>query len=347
MPVLPLPMIISIVLTALLIHRLATRETHVSLLALIAVCATQSAIIALVQYYGINALRPVQPVFAMVIPPVAWIAFLWASGGATDRFVLLKHSLGPLLAIVLLVSKPALLDVLIPLSFAAYGAFILQMLFRGEEALLHSKLENGATTLWAWRVVGAALIASGLCDVLIFYGLAYGQPGLLRWLPGAVSSVSLLSLGVLSISNAVESRRDGSTDDHLPVSSHDEARDQAVIAALDAYMLAQKPYLDPDLTLSRLARRLVIPAKQVSTAINRVKGVNVSKHINEKRIDAACEMLIKGQPVTKVIYECGFNTKSNFNREFLRVKGCNPSIWLENQLQKPAKTALLNHQSSH
>ena len=35
--------------------------------------------------------------------------------------------------------------------------------------------------------------------------------------------------------------------------------------------------------------------------------------------------------MTEAMLASGFNTKSNFNREFLRVKGESPSKWLETQ----------------
>ena len=71
MPVLPIPMIIALLLFAFLAHRMFTRETHATLLALIAACAVQSAIVALVQYYGVTSIRPLQPLLATLIPPIA------------------------------------------------------------------------------------------------------------------------------------------------------------------------------------------------------------------------------------------------------------------------------------
>ena len=50
----------------------------------------------------------------------------------------------------------------------------------------------------------------------------------------------------------------------------------------------EQPYLDPDLTLARLARRLHVPIKQLSLAINMVKGENVSRYVNGFRIRSAC-----------------------------------------------------------
>ena len=183
MPVLPIPMIIALLLFGFLIHRLVTRETHATLLALIAACAVQSAIIALVHYYGVTAIRPLQPVLATLIPPIAWFAFTQASDNKKSPRALVWHVIAPVLAVFCLLTNPMLLDVLIPLSFAGYGAAMLWRLGQGEDGLLHSRLESGAMPLLAWRIVAISLIASAACDVLIFYNLSEGEKGFLLWVP--------------------------------------------------------------------------------------------------------------------------------------------------------------------
>jgi AraC-like DNA-binding protein len=90
-------------------------------------------------------------------------------------------------------------------------------------------------------------------------------------------------------------------------------------------MVADRLYLDPDLTLARIARRLHVPVKQLSAAVNRSRGENVSRLINGFRIRHACERLVADESVTAAVFNSGFNTKSNFNREFLRVTGGTPS----------------------
>jgi AraC-like DNA-binding protein len=328
MLVLPVPMIIALLLFGFLVQRLATRETHITILALIAACATQSAILALVQYYGVTAIRPLQPVLAMAIPPLVWIAFRNASGGNRRWSNLFWHGIGPLLAIASLLISPFYLDVLIPLSFACYGLAILLLLWRGEDILLHSRLESGARALLAWRILALSLIASALCDILIAYGIAHGVQSYVLWVPSVVSSLSLLALGILSLSHAIESRRENEPES---LSDEDASRDQAIIKTLDHYLEQHQPYLDPDLTLSRLARKLVLPAKQLSAAINRNKDENVSRYINRHRVDHACKLMGQGKSVTSAMYESGFNTKSNFNREFARIKKMSPRNWLAGQ----------------
>ena len=99
------------------------------------------------------------------------------------------------------------------------------------------------------------------------------------------------------------------------------------MARLDALLESRRLYLDPELTLTRLARALHVPAKQLSAAINRRTGGNVSRHVNGHRIREACGALEAGASVTEAILASGFNTKSNFNREFRRVTGRTPSAW--------------------
>jgi AraC-like DNA-binding protein len=327
MPVLPVPMIIALLLFGLLLHKVATQKTHITLLGLISICATQAAVIALVQYYGVAALRPAQALIATCIPAIAWFAFAHAAGQTPTAKNLTPHIAGPIVGAVALLLNPTLLDALIPLLFAGYGLAMLLRLSRGEDSLPHSRLESGNTPVLAWRVVGLSLLASAACDVAISYQMASGTHLFLLWLPSIVSSLSLLSLGALSLSNATESHREDDAAPAMP-SEEEEARDKAIMTTLDAYVQQHKPFLDADLTLTRLSRKLVVPAKQLSTAINRARGENVSRFINRLRIEHACQLLRSGASVTHAMLESGFNTKSNFNREFLRVHGQSPRDWL-------------------
>ena len=51
------------------------------------------------------------------------------------------------------------------------------------------------------------------------------------------------------------------------------------MARLDALLESRRLYLDPELTLTRLARALHVPVKRLSAAINRSTGGNVSRHV--------------------------------------------------------------------
>ncbi|MDK3020784.1 helix-turn-helix domain-containing protein [Pseudodonghicola flavimaris] len=106
------------------------------------------------------------------------------------------------------------------------------------------------------------------------------------------------------------------------------AEDAAILTRLDSLLTRETPHLDPNLTLMRLARRLRLPEKRLSAAVNAATGENVSHYVNAWRIHAACAGLGRGLSVTEAMLESGFNTKSNFNREFCRAMGTIPSAWL-------------------
>lgn len=324
MPSLPIPLISSLVLGFLLLRMGLVERRHGPLVVLLALCAVQGLVISLVQHYGFVGMRFVQPIMATLIPPMAWIAF---QGTAVRRMQPrdAAHLAGPLAAVLALVVHPFALDTLIPALFVGYGLAILWTSLKGADALPRLRLEAGDLPGRIWTIMGAALIGSAFSDVLILAaqlaGAAHWQP----WIISFYSSAMLLVIGALSLSGALTNAPEEDTT--LPPEITEQ--DTQIVARLEAMMTSEKLFLDPDLTLTRLSRRMVVPVKQLSAAINKVTGENVSRFINAARIRAAQEALSGGESVTNAIYASGFNTKSNFNREFLRVTGQSPSDWLE------------------
>ncbi|ESY30268.1 AraC family transcriptional regulator [Mesorhizobium sp. LNJC391B00] len=106
------------------------------------------------------------------------------------------------------------------------------------------------------------------------------------------------------------------------------SEDSAVAAAVDALMRSKELYRDVDLNLGRIARRLGLPARQVSSTVNRIHGSSVSQYVNDQRIGEACRLLAASdEPITRIMFDAGFLSKSNVNREFLRVTGLSPKAW--------------------
>jgi len=135
----------------------------------------------------------------------------------------------------------------------------------------------------------------------------------------------LLGLGTLALAAqrlSVPSETPEPTD--LPSPTED---DHALMARLTDLMETRRPWRDPDLTLAQLARRLQVPAKRLSTAVNRTTGDNISRLVNGYRIRAACAALAKGATATEAMLDAGILTKSNFNREFRRITGQTPTEW--------------------
>lgn len=53
-----------------------------------------------------------------------------------------------------------------------------------------------------------------------------------------------------------------------------------------------------------------------------------SDFVNEIRVGSACKLLASEElPITQIAFECGFNTLSNFNRQFQKITKQTPSIY--------------------
>ena len=209
---------------------------------------------------------------------------------------------GPVLALAALLAAPALLDALIPALFLGYGGRFLLAAWRGANSLPRLPFEAGGAPgmVWpgiVWKVIALSLIVSALGDGLIAAAVLGGL-------------VLVRRLGC--------DERDAVP--KVPPIPRDPEEDEVLMARLDAVLESRKLYLDPELSLMRLARVLHVPVKRLSAAVNRSTGGNVSRHVNAYRIREACRALEGGANATDAMLASGFNTKSNFNREFRRFK---------------------------
>ncbi len=65
-----------------------------------------------------------------------------------------------------------------------------------------------------------------------------------------------------------------------------------------------------------------------SRYFRRHTGVPFVQYVNQLRIDLACQLLLSDElSITGICYQVGFNNLSNFNRQFLQIKGMSPSRW--------------------
>lgn len=326
MPTFPIPVFVACVL-AYAGLRLWRQKGHAHLLVLLLfLCALQSLIIALNQHYGIATMRLVQPLVASLIPPAAWLAYR----GYAERDDIL-HGLGPLTAAAALLIASSFLDVVLPGLFVIYGGMILKSAKEGADTQPNALLASGDLPARIWFVIGAALVGSALSDALIVVAQIAGYAELRPWIISVFSVGNLLVVGALSFSPHLQTV----VDEDLPEAPVPHRADPETWQRIQFFMEDHKPYLDPDLTLSRLSRRLGVPMKILSATINQATGENVSRFINAARIAAAQKAMLGGESITNAMLMSGFNTKSNFNREFLRVVGTNPSNWL-NETKRPS-----------
>ena len=331
MPSLPIPVFAALVLFFLFVRLCMNGRAKTSLALLVALCAFQTIVIALAQHYRVSGIRELQPITASMVAPLAWWSFQTTAIRPAQKSDLL-HALVPITALAALITGPNFLDIFIPAVFIAYGLVTLNQSLQGSDAQPHIPLENAELPSRIWLIIGVALILSALSDVLILSVQAIDHGYLQPWIITIFSVGNLLLIGALSLSeHLVVDPRSISK----PVKRTD-APDEKIWHLVETYMREKKPYLDPDLTLARLSRKLSLPAKTLSKTINRATKGNVSRYINDARIETAKTALMEGESVTSAMLSSGFNTKSNFNREFLRLLGTSPSAWLAQQNDKNA-----------
>ncbi|WP_108803754.1 AraC family transcriptional regulator [Aquimarina sp. Aq107] len=97
---------------------------------------------------------------------------------------------------------------------------------------------------------------------------------------------------------------------------------------LKEQMTTNRFYLNSELTLKSLAENLDMHPNILSKVINDGLGKNFSDFINEYRVDTIIEKM-KSENYDHITllglsFECGFNSKTTFNRVFKSIKGVTP-----------------------
>jgi len=101
------------------------------------------------------------------------------------------------------------------------------------------------------------------------------------------------------------------------------------IRKLNHFMKKEKPYLNSNLTIRQLAKKLNIPQKHLSQIINENFNQNFNDFVNKYRIkEAKLQILNPGNnhlDLFSIAMEVGFNSKSSFNNAFKKHAGITPS----------------------
>ncbi|EGA64059.1 helix-turn-helix domain-containing protein [Vibrio brasiliensis] len=332
----PIPFVVSILLGVLAITLYVRFSNQAKVASIfLGLCASTTAMVGLRWTFELSVFNIAQPVLASTIPVAAWYAFVHANRNA--GLLPLKHFVAPLVVVISALTQPWLalpLDEILTLTYVCYGIALIRLSSQ-ETVLIHVSLGSWEGVKKAESIAGWMLIFSALVDTFMSLGFAFNQG---EWSLYILAAAHLILLPVLSIavvvagvntpiSNESKSDESGSTSE-IPVSppSMTNERAQEITALLDNKIRQDSLYLDPELTLSKLTRKLGVPAKQISIAVNQIHKQNISKLVNEYRVEHAKQSLISTQDtITQIFMNSGFQTKSNFNREFSRLTGMTPS----------------------
>lgn len=335
MPSIPLPFVISLLLCLILVRMIRQGEQKLGLFPLlVATFAAQAVLSGLNWNVGWHPARFIQPIVAALLPALSFAAFDQLRRNRLARPTdMLAHLVPAGLVATLVAFWRAPIDVALFAIYLGYGLALLRVARQGPDALSAVRITDEWTAQKALIAMVVMLVATAFIDAIVSLDFFLGDGEQARTVL-AIASVLWLAVAGYAATVADNTRPDNeanttvgdfTSSSALPASTSIED-DEAIASRVDALMLEQNLYRDPDLTLERLARRVGIPGRQISGALNRIYGRNISQVVNEYRVNDAQQRLVAtSDPVTAIMLESGFGTKSNFNREFLRVTGMTPS----------------------
>ncbi|RDL45141.1 AraC family transcriptional regulator [Marinomonas piezotolerans] len=331
----PLPFVVSMMLLVLAGSLMMRRAERMPLAAyFLMMCAATTAIVGLRWLLDWAILRTLQPIFACAIPVLAWYVFARAQHGQRLAW---WHVIAPSLIVVSSLtyrwwSPP--LDLMLTSMYVVYGV-ALWYTARYRHAIPENvPLSDVPNAAIATRMGGSMLLFSALIDGALSLDFMFweGAHATLILTIGHALLLPILALVVIWMSLHTQEPAQSHPSQTTAEPPIETIEDHApVMATVQEVIQTQQLYLDPDLTLAKLARKAGIPTRIISNAVNQTHHMNVSQWVNRYRIDHARQLLREtDQPITEVYLASGFQTKSNFHRAFSQQVGKTPSDYRKN-----------------
>ena len=101
---------------------------------------------------------------------------------------------------------------------------------------------------------------------------------------------------------------------------------------LEHYFQRQRPYLDPELDLQRVATESGYSRNQISYLFNQVLGQSFYRYVNQARLQhllAGLDAASSAPPVDELAFSAGFNSLSAFYKCFREHTGLSPKAYVK------------------
>lgn len=188
----------------------------------------------------------------------------------------------------------------------------------GSEKIMTVKRSSGVE-FWIWFFVGFVLVA-GLCAVIVYRHQKYLQ--------------AVMAAGE-------EDTQDGAIVEEPRRASYKTTRlsDEECVRLnkkLDQLMKNERPYTDPDLKISDLAKMIDSTAHALSFLFNQYLKTSYYDYINGYRV-AEFKRIVKELDTSKytltaLSQKCGFSSRASFFRHFKNITGITPAEFLKNNV---------------
>lgn len=216
-------------------------------------------------------------------------------------------------------------------QFSCYQFFIHKRWIRSREIMQHevSNMED-VNISWVRFFMGVFLLVNAFFLFSLFATI-HLQGGDWLWRSVALTfSLSIFALGYKGIlqKEIFDTRHQ---EEQEPPEQHVSPvpKDESLIRQVTGFMEERKLYLDPELTLSMLARELNMSRSQLSQLINDGIGDNFYDFVNKYRVEEVKKLMadpkFNNYNVLGLALEAGFKSKSTFNLIFKRFTGLTPT----------------------
>lgn len=104
-----------------------------------------------------------------------------------------------------------------------------------------------------------------------------------------------------------------------------------LVATAEDYVMTH--LTDAELSLQQLASYLGASPAHISRTFKKIKGMGLTRYINEQRVAAAKRQLLDGNtPVTELAFALGFGSLQHFGRVFKEITGVTPSDYRQTKI---------------
>jgi AraC-like DNA-binding protein len=125
--------------------------------------------------------------------------------------------------------------------------------------------------------------------------------------------------------------------DSLKHQTHDhpmaDKQTSALLHHLESLMTGKQLYLDPEISMTNLAKHLCTNEKYLSMLFNQQLNTSFNDYINSLRITEACRMMTTtGKPVKsidQIAEDAGFRSRSAFYTAFKKHTGVTPAFFMK------------------
>ncbi len=230
-----------------------------------------------------------------------------------------------------MVAPDVFFDVETLLEFVAIAIDVWVLLYLTWRLHRFAKLHSQASPQLKWfRIVLVLLlilsvvwvgitIADYFYDTEYWYILYISMSAVIYWMG---------HVGIYNFGREQERKKDRLSTQSRPVISLDRPKNEH-IAALENLLIGQKRFLDPKITLDKMADELDLSKSHLSRIINTELQMGFPDYLNALRVAEAKIYLrhpdFANYTLLAIGLEAGFNSKTTFNAAFRKFAGCTPS----------------------